>query len=145
MQSTPKQELVGLLQLAQRERQREESKRNRRLVESKTDHLERRVEQRALSWRQRRNIGQGEPRTVFVRRDRRSLWNDTHVRNRQIGLGWVASSITERANLLEPCRLDPSGVSRDPTRGVDHRLIRLGLVVRHPPALTRSCFVRTNE
>src|SRR6476659_2237 len=57
----------------------------------------------------------------------------------------MSSAVAECTNLLEPRRLDPSCLGRNPTRGVDHRFVCLRLVVRHPPPLACPRFVGTNE
>ena len=145
VQPTPEEQLIRLLELAQRERGWKQSKRNRRLVESNANRLERCIEKRALSWCQRGYIRERKPRTVFIRSERRALRHDADVPNRKIGLGGMAATITECTNLLEPRRLDVGSLGRDAARGIDHRLVIARLIVRRPPLLARARLVCTDE
>ena len=120
MQPTPKQQLVGLLQLTERERWRQQTKRDRRLVEPQANRLERRVQQRALTRRQRRNVREREPRALVVAGNGAPLRHHADVRDRKIGLSRMTPPITKCANLLEPRRLDLRRFGRNAPRRIDH-------------------------
>ena len=119
MQTPTEQQLVCLLQLAQRERRRKQSKRNRRLIESSPNRLERTVEHRSMARRKRRDIRQRKQAVISPSRHRRALRNYGDERHGQLCFGRMATTITERADLLDPRRFDVRRRSRDATRCVE--------------------------
>jgi hypothetical protein len=57
----------------------------------------------------------------------------------------MTAPISERTDLLQPRRFHRSRFGRDAPRRIDHRLVNSWLVVRHPPTLTRTRLVRSDE
>jgi hypothetical protein len=145
VEATPKEKLVRLLQLTQRERRWKQSERDRCLVETRAHCIERRVEQRTLPRRERRHISQCKQAVLSTGWNRRALWNHTDERNGKLRLCRMTTSVAKRANLLEPCRFDMRSLGGDTTRCVEERLVSLRLIVRQPPPLASARFIRTNE
>src|SRR6185437_11809090 len=107
VQAPLEQQLVSLLELAQREGGRQQLKGNRLVIEPRTQGAHRSVDHGALSRRDRRQRIQREPAGLTVRRGQPVLHarrNQRDIGNRDVRSGRMTPSVAEGRDLLEHTR-----------------------------------------
>src|SRR6185312_14762212 len=118
VQTPAEQQLVDLLQLAQRERRRQQAERDGRLVQPRAHSVHGAFHNRAMTRRDRRQLLDGEPRRIVAWRRTRTGRDQRDVSDRNHGVRWMPAPVAERRDLLEHCGLRTERRAFYASRGV---------------------------
>jgi len=103
VKAAPKQQLIHVLQLAQRKRRWQQLERNRIQVQSVANGANGFLQHLILTLGERRQFAQQEPLEVIALNGGVAHWNQRDINDRELGVARMWS-VTERTNLSAPDR-----------------------------------------